>query len=45
MERLLGPEEELRSITSVGSGGPDLGRLYSKSLATRLGLREYPDWL
>ena len=45
MERLLGPEEELRSITSVGSGGPDLGRLYSKSLASRLGLREYLDWL
>ena len=34
MGRLLGPEEELRSITSVGSGGPDLGRLYSKSLAS-----------
>ena len=42
MERLLGPEEEPRPTTPVGSGGPDLGRLYSKSLATRLGLREYP---
>jgi len=39
MERLLGPEGELRSITSVESGGFDLGRLYSKSLATLLGLR------
>ena len=47
IERLFGPEPELRSITSVGSGGFDLGRLYSKSLATLLGLRVpwlgYPD--